>query len=116
MRSFYTIASGIVTVYTHYLYDAAGQRVKKLTRKNDGTLIESTTYIDGLFEHHKKDSEEKNYIQIQGCIEKRIGYFDGDMAPPETPPALQMLNRLTPPPTKSRDRLVARPTLASDKG
>lgn len=80
LRSFYISASGSISQYTHYLYDAAGNRVKKITRKNNGTLIESIIYIDGGFEHHKKNTEEKNYLQIQGGVEKRIGAFVGDMS------------------------------------
>lgn len=34
-----------------YLYDSAGQRVKKLVRRQGGNFS-STTYIDGLLEHH----------------------------------------------------------------
>ena len=40
------------SVYAHYLYDASGQRVKKLVCKQGGDL-ETTVYIDGLFEHHR---------------------------------------------------------------
>jgi RHS repeat-associated protein len=37
--------------HAHYLYDAGGQRVMKLVRKQGGAY-DSTVYIDGLFEHH----------------------------------------------------------------
>jgi RHS repeat-associated protein len=40
------------TVHAHYLYDAAGQRVKKLVRKQGGA-IEVTVYVDGVFEHRR---------------------------------------------------------------
>lgn len=40
------------SVHAQYLYDASGQRVKKLVRKQGGQ-IEVTIYIDGLFEHHR---------------------------------------------------------------
>ena len=40
------------TVHAHYLYDAAGQRVKKVVRK-PGNRVEVTIYIDGLFEHDR---------------------------------------------------------------
>ena len=39
-------------MHAHYLYDAAGQRVKKLVRKQGGQ-VEVTHYIDGAFEHHR---------------------------------------------------------------
>ncbi|MGH8613065.1 MAG: RHS repeat domain-containing protein [Gammaproteobacteria bacterium] len=38
------------TQHAHYLYDASGQRVKKLLRKRG--LVEVTVYIDSIFEHH----------------------------------------------------------------
>jgi RHS repeat-associated protein len=40
------------SVHAHYLYDAARQRVKKLVRKQGGSVA-VTTYIDGTFEHHR---------------------------------------------------------------
>jgi RHS repeat-associated protein len=40
------------SVHAHYLYDASGQRVKKLVRKQTGG-VEVTIYIDGVFEHHR---------------------------------------------------------------
>jgi len=39
------------TVHTHHLYDAGGQRVKKLVRKKG--QAEVTVYIDGVFERHQ---------------------------------------------------------------
>jgi RHS repeat-associated protein len=38
------------STYTQYLYDAAGRRVKKWTRVQGGK-IESTSYVDDIFEH-----------------------------------------------------------------
>lgn len=35
-----------------YLYDAGGQRIKKLVRQQTGE-VETATYIDGIFEHHR---------------------------------------------------------------
>jgi RHS repeat-associated protein len=40
------------SVHAQYLYDAGGQRVKKLVRKQGGQ-VEVTHYLDGLFEHHR---------------------------------------------------------------
>jgi RHS repeat-associated protein len=40
------------SVHAHYLYDAGGQRVKKLVRKQGGQL-ETTVYVEGIFEHHR---------------------------------------------------------------
>jgi RHS repeat-associated protein len=42
------IEKGTETIY--YVYDAAGQRVRKIIEKNHGTLIEERIYIGGSFE------------------------------------------------------------------
>jgi RHS repeat-associated protein len=42
----------VPSIQVFYLYDAGGQRVKKLVRKQAGE-IETTVYIDGAFEHHR---------------------------------------------------------------
>ena len=52
------------TVYAQYLYDASGNRIKKLVRTQGGSF-ETVVYIDGIFEYHKKDGEgEKNQLHI----------------------------------------------------
>jgi RHS repeat-associated protein len=40
------------SVHAQYLYDSGGQRVKKLVRRQGGQ-VETTTYIEGIFEHHR---------------------------------------------------------------
>ena len=40
------------SIHAQYLYDAGGQRVKKLVRRQGGQ-VEATTYVDGVFEHHR---------------------------------------------------------------
>lgn len=53
MKAFRTQTIGAEpSVHAHYFYDAAGQRVKKLVRKQGGQ-VEVTHYIDGAFEHHQ---------------------------------------------------------------
>ena len=53
MTSFATQVPGAEpSVHAQYLYDAAGQRVKKLVRRQGGA-VEVTHYIDGVFEHHR---------------------------------------------------------------
>jgi RHS repeat-associated protein len=55
------------SVHAHYLYDAAGQRVKKLVRKQGGQ-VEVTHYIDGAFEHHRwsngAQAGENNHVHV----------------------------------------------------
>lgn len=48
------------SVYAHYLYDAGGQRLKKIVWDQQGNK-EVTVYIDGVFEYRLKqeDSEDK---------------------------------------------------------
>jgi RHS repeat-associated protein len=43
------------SVHAHYLYDAGGQRVKKLVRRQGGQF-EVTVYIDSVFEHQRNVS------------------------------------------------------------
>ncbi|GIH06146.1 hypothetical protein Rhe02_42130 [Rhizocola hellebori] len=53
LRAFATQTAGAEpSVHAQYLYDAAGQRVKKLVRRQGGA-IEVTHYLDGVFEHHR---------------------------------------------------------------
>jgi RHS repeat-associated protein len=53
MRVFRTQAGDAEpSVYAHYLYNAGGQRVKKLVRKQGGK-VEVTVYVDGIFEHQR---------------------------------------------------------------
>jgi RHS repeat-associated protein len=68
LRSFRTQAgTSEPSVYAHYLYDAAGERVKKLVRKQGGE-IEVTVYIDGLFEYHRtvqgSSTHENNSLHV----------------------------------------------------
>lgn len=71
------------TVYAQYLYDAGGNRIKKLIRTQGGDY-ETVVYIDEMFIYHQKDGEgEKNEISIKddksriACI--RVGdTFTGD--------------------------------------
>jgi RHS repeat-associated protein len=70
MRVFRTQAVGSEpSVYAQYLYDSAGQRVKKLVRKQGGQ-VEVTHYIDGLFEHHRWGSGAQaganNWVHLMG--------------------------------------------------
>jgi RHS repeat-associated protein len=40
------------SIHVQYLYDAAGQRVKKFVRRQGG-IVEVTHYLDQVFEHHR---------------------------------------------------------------
>jgi RHS repeat-associated protein len=83
LRAYYNQAgSAEPTVYAQYVYDGSGSRVKKFVRIFGGDW-ESVTYIDGVFEHHKKldgGTEEKNHTHVDGGVDIRTGSYTGDIA------------------------------------
>jgi RHS repeat-associated protein len=63
--------------FTHYLYDAAGQRVKKLTRTQDDQF-ETATYIGATFEAHRfRDGKHGTTLQVldgdRRIVSRRLG-------------------------------------------
>jgi len=77
------------SVHAHYLYDAAGQRVKKFARKQGGDY-DVTVYIDGLFEFHRRVQggvkQENNTLHVMDNQSRialvRVGNpFDEDKTP-----------------------------------
>jgi RHS repeat-associated protein len=77
------------SVYAHYLYDVGGQRVKKLVRKQGGS-VEVTVYVDGLFEDqrtvHGGAASENNTLHVMDARGRialvRVGSpFRGDKTP-----------------------------------
>jgi len=72
-------------VYTHYLYDAGGNRVKKYTRTAGGNW-ETITYIDGLIEYREDQDGKIQSINHVMDDTKRIatirdGHDFGDTTP-----------------------------------
>ncbi len=68
MKAFRVQAGGAEpSIYAHYLYDAGGQRVKKLVRKQGGR-VEVTVYVDGLLEHQYvvqgNSTQENNTLHV----------------------------------------------------
>jgi RHS repeat-associated protein len=54
------------SIHAHYLYDAAGQRAKKLVRRQGGA-IEVTHYLGQTFEHHRWSGPpdgENNHLHV----------------------------------------------------
>ncbi len=84
MRSFYVVASGNISQYTHYLYDAEGNRVKKISRKQNGDY-DSVTYIDSIYEYKTDGSGEQNTLHIVDHTRRvaviRLGASFGDLTP-----------------------------------
>jgi RHS repeat-associated protein len=102
MIAYYTQPEGTEpSIYSHYSYDSSGHRIKKLVRKQGGQHVESSVYIDNLFEYHeliKPQSKvtENNTIHIldnrgavaivrigdaspgDGAPEQNIKYYLGD--------------------------------------
>jgi len=75
---------------TAYLYDSGGQRIKKLVHLQTGE-VETTTYIDGIFERHRSSNPgeptiENNTLHVMDNKSRiamvRVGdAFRGDGAP-----------------------------------
>jgi RHS repeat-associated protein len=68
MRAFRTQpAAAEPSVFAHYLYDAAGLRVKRVVRHQGGGF-EATTYIDDIFEHRTRSmgggTTENNILHV----------------------------------------------------
>jgi RHS repeat-associated protein len=80
------------SIHAHYLYDAAGQRVKKLVRKQ-GDQIEITHYIDNIFEHHRwgtqSQTDHNNHIHVMDDQQRIALARLGTPHPNEGGPALQ---------------------------
>lgn len=80
------------SVHAHYLYDASGQRVKKLVRKQGGSY-EVTIYIDGLFEHHRRvqggATQENNTLHVMDNQSRIALVRVGAAFPEDTTPAVK---------------------------
>ena len=94
-------------MHAQYLYDARGQRVKKLVRKQGGQ-VEVTHYIDAVFEHHRwPPAAENNHVHVMDDQQRialvRVGAATpgddrpGRPVPPRRPPRQQQRRRSTAP-------------------
>jgi RHS repeat-associated protein len=93
MKAFRTQTEGAEpSVHAHYFYDAAGQRVKKLVRKQGGQ-VEVTHYIDGAFEHHRWGSGapagENNHVHVMDDMQRIALVRIGNARPEDKGPAVQ---------------------------
>ena len=67
---------GEVLQYVQYLYDAAGQRVKKLNRKQTGANWDAVVYVDGVLElrTQKRGATTKQGLELHVLDgQKRLG-------------------------------------------
>ncbi|HEY7182765.1 MAG TPA: toxin TcdB middle/N-terminal domain-containing protein [Blastocatellia bacterium] len=93
MKVFRTQTEGAEpSVHAHYLYDAAGRRVKKLVRKQGGQ-VEVTHYIDGAFEHHHwgigAQAGENNHVHMMDDKQRIALVRFGATHPDDQGPAVQ---------------------------
>lgn len=93
MKAFRTQAAGAEpSVDAHYFYDADGQRVKKIVRKQGGR-VEVTHYIDGVFETHRwrhgGEAGENNHVHIVDDQHHIAVVRLGDAHPDDGGPAVQ---------------------------
>jgi RHS repeat-associated protein len=90
----FRVQSGDVSpsVQAQYLYDASGQRVMKVVRKQDG-IPEVTVYIDGIFEHHLWQEEgtpkQNNWLHIMDNQQRIAIVRVGDRHKGDTTPEVQ---------------------------
>jgi RHS repeat-associated protein len=79
------------SVHAQYLYDAGGQRIKKLVRRQGGKIA-VTVYIDGIFEHQRISQHgaihENNTLHIIDNQARIALLRIGDPFPDDTTPAL----------------------------
>lgn len=88
---------GPVSLRAVYLYDGAGQRVKKLVR-DQGGRIRSTVYIDGVFEHHVRGADENNTLHVtddrKRVAQVRIGAAFSDDGASDSPVQYHLADHL----------------------
>lgn len=85
LRSFRVqVGASQPTRFAHYLYDAGGNRVKKLVRVSGGNYT-STTYIDGVFEKLTDGTDIQNTLHVMDDTSRiatvRMGTAFGDATP-----------------------------------
>ncbi len=80
------------SLHAQYLYDATGQRVKKLVR-NQGGQVEVTHYVSDLFEHHRwgppSQPHENNHVHVVDDQERIAIVRVGPAHPDDRAPAVQ---------------------------
>ena len=74
LRSFYVrpATSSPYSQYVQYLYDGAGNRIRKITWKQGG-LTQITTYIDGIFDKYEENSGSNCNYYVGGGARIRTG-------------------------------------------
>jgi RHS repeat-associated protein len=79
------------SVHAQYLYDATGQRVKKLVRKQGGQIA-VTIAIEGVFEHHRHSQgsarQENNTLHVMDNQSRIALIRVGNPCPDDVTPAV----------------------------
>jgi RHS repeat-associated protein len=93
MKVFRTQTAGAEpSVHAQYLYDGAGRRVKKLVRKQGGG-VETTHYIDGVFEHARWSAGgggQNNHLHVMDGMQRAAIVREGAASPGDGGPAVQV--------------------------
>jgi RHS repeat-associated protein len=93
LRSFRTQAGAEPSEYAVYLYDASGQRVKKLVRKG-ANRYEVTVYVDGVFEYHSwpenGTTKQNNRLHVMDDQSRIALVRVGDVHKDDQGPAVQV--------------------------
>ena len=76
-----------------YLYDAGGQRIKKLVHKQAGEVA-TITYIDGIFEHHVSDGQENNTLHVMDNTSRIALVHVGSPFPDDGAPSITVKYQL----------------------
>jgi RHS repeat-associated protein len=95
LKTFRTQTDGAEpSVHAHYLYGAAGGRVKKLVRRQGGG-VEVTHYVDGLFEHHRWRSPQgdgqNSQVHVTDGTQRLALVRTGMAYPDDRGPAVQFI-------------------------
>ena len=91
LKSFRTDTDG--EARAQYLYDASGQRIKKVVRRQ-GNDFDTTVYLDGLLEHHRWQQNgggtgENNWLHVMDDRERIALVHVGDRHPKDEGPDVQ---------------------------
>jgi RHS repeat-associated protein len=80
------------SIHAHYLYDSEGQRVKKLVRRQGGG-VETTTYVDEIFEHHRRIGlsgiTQNNTLQVTDGRQRAALVRVGEPSPDDSEPPVR---------------------------
>ena len=86
-------STSTASVNARYLYDASGMRVKKWVRTNGTGAGDSTTYIDGIFEHQHwqkaGQSGETSHVHVMDNQNRVALKRVGDVHPADKGPDVQ---------------------------